>query len=93
MSRGLPHDREAYRALQSPVPVPLIMVLGHAGTTLISIDGAKKLEILGGHTVVYCLISRAPSVGINMTMTRLSMVSQGQYILPRADVVILSAST
>ena len=67
------------------------MVLGHAGTTLILTIGAKKLEILGGHTVVYCLISKAPSVGITMMTTQLNMVSQGQYILPRADAVILSA--
>ena len=91
MPRGWPHDQEAYRALQSPVPVPLIMVLGHAGTTRILIIGVRKLEILGGHTVVYCLISKAPSVGITMTMTQLNMVSRGRYILPRADAVILSA--
>ena len=93
MLGGLSHDQEAYHPLQSPVAVPLIMVLGHADTTLTSTIGAKKLVILGGHTMVYYPISRTPSVGITMTMTRLSMVFQGRYILLRADVVILSAST
>ena len=93
MPRGLPHDEKAYHLLQFLAVVLLTMVLGHAATTLISTIGAKKLEILGGHTVVYCLISKVPSVGITRTLTRLSMVSRGRYIRPRADVVILSAST
>ena len=94
MPPGLSHDQEAYHALQLLAAVPLIMVLGHADTTLTSTIGAKKSVILGGHTMVYCPISKGPSVGITMTMKqRLSMVSQDRYILPRADVLILSAST
>lgn len=78
--------------VQSLAAVPLIMVPGHAVTTLTLICGAKKSETLVGRTKVYFPTSRNPSTGMTTTATSLSMVSQDRFTLRLAVEITPSAS-